>query len=164
MIYAEMLRADKRKKEEEQKKRKEERESRKKEKEKRQSEHNKRGRGCERGHGRGRRSIASRRLDMESSESETDSVQAESDMSDTEDPIRASQDLQPGPSRPCRHRQMRGRFCDSESDQNDGVLCVLCNENSPVDLTDFYCVLGRLLKVWMLGSQCLCIRKEHCHP
>ena len=137
--YAEMLRADKRKKEEaeeQKKKRKEDRESKKKEKEKRQSERNKRGRGRGRGHGRGRRSIASRRLDMESSESETDSVQAESDVSDTEDPIGASQDLQPGPSRPCRRRQMPARFCDSDSDQNDGVLCVLCNENSPVDLPD----------------------------
>ena len=78
--YAEMLRADKRKKEEaeeQEKKKKVERESRKKDKEKRQSEHNKRGRGRGRGHRRGRRNIASRRLDMESSESETDSVQAE---------------------------------------------------------------------------------------
>ena len=32
--------------------------------------------------------------------------------------------------------QMPARFCDSDSDQNDGVLCVLCNENSPVDLPD----------------------------
>ena len=132
-----MLRADKRKKEEaeeQKKKRKEERESRKKEKEKRQSEHNKRGRGRERDHGRGRRSIASRRLDMESSESEIDSAQAESDFSEA--PICASQDLQPGPNRPCHRRQMPARFCDSDSDQNDGVLCVLCNENSPIDLTD----------------------------
>ena len=38
--------------------------------------------------------IDPRRLDMESSESETGSVQAESDSSDTEAPICASQDLQ----------------------------------------------------------------------
>ena len=54
---------------------------------------------------------------MESSESETGSVQAESDLSDTEAPICASQDLQPGPSRPCGRRQMPARFCDSDSDQ-----------------------------------------------
>ena len=39
-------------------------------------------------------------------------------------------------SRPSRHRQMPARFCDSDSDQNDGVLCVLCSETSPTDLTD----------------------------
>ena len=76
---------------------------------------------------------------MESSESETDSAQAESDFYDTEAPICASQDLQPGPNRPCHRRQMPVRFCDSDSDQNDGVLCVLCNENSPIDLLILLC-------------------------
>ena len=141
--YADLVRADKRKKEEveeRKKNRKDERESRMKEKEKQQSERNKRGRGRgrghRRGHRRGRRIISSRILDMESSESETDGVQSESDLSDTEYPISTSQDLQPGPSRPCRRRQIPARFCVSDSDQNDGVLCVLSNENSPIDLTD----------------------------
>ena len=69
-----------------------------------------------------------------SSESETGSLQAELDSSDTEAPICVSQDLQPGPGRPCHRRQMPARICDGDSDQNDGVLCVLCNENSPIDL------------------------------
>ena len=46
-------------------------------------------------------------------------------------------------------------YFDSNSDQNDGVLC---NENSPIDL---YYSTG---VDWMFGSPCLCIQKEHCHP
>ena len=72
---------------------------------------------------------------MQSSESETGSVQANLTRLILKF-ICASQDLQPGPSQPCHCRQMPVHFCDSDSDQNEGVLCVLCNGNSPRDLTD----------------------------
>ena len=37
--------------------------------------------------------------------------------------------------RPCRQRQLPTRYKSDSEDQNDGVLCTVCNQNEPEELS-----------------------------